>query len=81
MTKQSVNRNAFYFASGPVGCLFIHGFMGSAAEMRLMGEYLAEKGFTVSGPLLPGHGTEPKDLTSVKRQDWWAAVEKSFYGL
>ncbi|MBC7262778.1 MAG: alpha/beta fold hydrolase [Chloroflexi bacterium] len=81
MTEQSIQPDAFYFTSGPVGCLLLHEFMGSPAEMRSMGEYLAEKGFTVSGPLLPGHGTEPNNLSNIHWRDWWAAAEEAFYEL
>lgn len=81
MTEQRIQPNAFYFASGPIGCLLLHGFMGSPAEVRPMGEYLAEKGFTVSGPRLTGHSTEPDKLSSLHWRGWWAGAEKSFYEL
>jgi carboxylesterase len=47
----------FLLEDGPVGVLLIHGFTGSPPEMRLVGDYLHQRGLTVSGPLLPGHGT------------------------
>jgi carboxylesterase len=40
-----------------------------------MGEYLAALGFTVCCPLLPGHGTEPQDLTRIRWQQWADEVE------
>jgi len=68
---------AFAADCGPAGVLLIHGYTGSAAETRPMGEYLAARGLTVRCPLLPGHGTTPEDLDSIHWSDWTAAVEAS----
>ena len=46
-----------------------------------MGEYLTSCGFTVSAPLLAGHGTTPEDLAQVKWQDWFASVEEGYQTL
>jgi carboxylesterase len=40
-----------------------------------MGEYLAERGFSVRCPLLSGHGTTAEDLTRVHRQTWISETE------
>ncbi len=66
---------AYAADGGPVGVLLIHGYTGSAAETRPMGEYLAGQGLSVRCPLLPGHGTSPKDLTRIRWQAWTADVE------
>lgn len=58
-----------------VGVLLVHGFTGSPASMRPWAEYLNQRGYTVSVPLLPGHGTEAEDLNHVKWQEWPAKVE------
>jgi carboxylesterase len=58
-----------------MGALLIHGYTGSVAETRPMGEYLAAQGLSVRCPLLPGHGTTPEDLTRIDWQDWAAEVE------
>jgi len=39
-----------------VGVLLLHGFTGSPASMRPWGEALADRGWTVRVPRLPGHG-------------------------
>jgi carboxylesterase len=65
-------------AAGPrVGVLLIHGYTGSVAETRPMGEYLAEQGWMVRCPLLPGHGTTPEDLIRVRWQAWAAEAESA----
>jgi carboxylesterase len=67
----------FFLKGGPVGCLLVHGFTGSPLEMRELGEFLQEKGLTVSIPLLPGHGVTPDELNRVCWQDWVARVEEA----
>jgi len=49
--------------------------------MRGMGEYLAERGLTVCGPLLAGHGLTVNDLAETKWPDWYASVEEAYQGL
>lgn len=60
----------------PTACLLIHGFTGTPAEMRPLGEHLAELGFTVLGVRLAGHGSSAADLARTRWTDWYASVEK-----
>lgn len=60
----------FFVKRGRVGCVLIHGFTGSPWFLKDLGNHLADKGFTVSAPLLPGHGTKPKDLIGVRWEEW-----------
>ena len=46
--------------------------------MRELGEALAVAGVTVSCPLLPGHGTDPRDLARTTWRDWEAAALAAF---
>lgn len=64
----------FEMERGDHGVLLIHGFTGSPAHMRLIGEGLADAGFSVRGLLLPGHGTTPEEMRKVSWQDWLLAV-------
>lgn len=73
--------SAFEADGGPVGVLLIHGYTGSAAETRPMGIYLAERDCTVRCPLLPGHGTQPQDLTRISWKDWAGKVESALHDL
>lgn len=63
------------------GVLLIHGYTGTPAEMRLLGEHLQREGYTVLGVRLPGHGTEPWALNEVRWPDWYDEVEQGFYRL
>jgi carboxylesterase len=65
----------FVLPGGPVGVLLIHGFTGSPPEMRRVGDYLHQRGLTVSGPLLPGHGTRLEDLNRTRWTEWTRHVE------
>jgi len=67
----------FHLAGGPVGVLLIHGFTGAPPEMRLLGDYLHERGYTVSAPLLPGHGTTPAAMNRCAWSDWTNHVERA----
>ncbi|MFD3946544.1 alpha/beta hydrolase [Streptomyces sp. NPDC058579] len=61
---------------GKVGVLLCHGFTGSPQSMRPWAEYLAERGLTVSVPLLPGHGTRWEDMQLTTWHDWYAEVDR-----
>jgi carboxylesterase len=72
---------AFFWEAGPVGVFLSHGYTATTAEVRLLAKNLHEQGFTVSGPLLPGHGTQPGDLNRVRWEDWAAEGEKTYQTL
>ncbi len=62
---------------GDTACLFIHGFTASPSEVYPVARLVYEMtGCTVSGPLLPGHGTSPQDMNQTGWQDWFARVEQ-----
>ena len=66
----------FLFPGNRTGVLLIHGFTGSPAAMRGLGEFLSQnQGFTTLGIRLPGHGTQVDDLRRPAWRDWLTAVE------
>ena len=69
----------FFFPGNKIGCLLTHGFTGSPVEMRWLGEYLAEQGFTVLGVRLAGHATNPDDMIRTRYQDWMHSVEDGYH--
>lgn len=68
----------FYWKGGPVGILLLHGMTATTAEVRPLAKWLHERGFTVAGPLLPGHGTTPADLSRTKWTDWAGAADDAY---
>src|SRR5436190_6515190 len=59
-------------------CLLIHGFTGTPKEMRWMGEYLNQQGFTCLGVRLAGHATQSEDMIASHWTDWTASVEDAY---
>ena len=82
MTQHAhLDPSPFFLDGGPTGVLLIHGYTGSPPEMRLIGDYLHQRGMTVSGPLLPGHGTSVADMNRCKWTDWTGHVEQALADL
>lgn len=71
----------WFHAGGPNGALVLHGFTGNPASMRGVAKALAEAGFTVDLPLLPGHGTTVDDMISTGWPDWSAHAERRYQAL
>jgi carboxylesterase len=60
-----------------VGVLLSHGFTGCPASMVPWGKHLAERGFGVSVPRLPGHGTSWQEMNRTGWQDWYGELERA----
>lgn len=60
----------FFFEGGEHAVLLTHGFTGTPATVRYLGERLRDAGFTVQGICLPGHGTKLEDMRPVRWQDY-----------
>jgi carboxylesterase len=61
-----------------VGVLLCHGFTGTPQSLRPWAEYLAERGYSVRLPLLPGHGTTWQEMNHTRWEDWYACVDSAF---
>ncbi len=76
-------RTPYTFTADPqpngvrVGCLMLHGFMGSPTSSRPMAQFLAQNGVTVHCPLLPGHGEFPRRMYKISRRAWIAEAEEA----
>ncbi|MHA2502758.1 MAG: alpha/beta hydrolase [Candidatus Kariarchaeaceae archaeon] len=69
----------FHFeGSNRRGALLVHGFPGTPAEMRMIGQILHEMGYTVNGILLPGFGSEINQLPEVGKDEWTREVEQAY---
>ncbi|MDY6793989.1 MAG: alpha/beta fold hydrolase [Actinomycetota bacterium] len=71
----------FSFEGGRTGVLVVHGFTGCTQSMYALGEGLAEAGFTVAAPRLPGHGTTVKDMSTKTWREWTDEAEKDLQDL
>ena len=71
-----------YSATGDArGALVLHGFTGNPQSMRGLALVLADAGFTVEMPLLPGHGTDVADMVPTRWEDWSGAAEAAYLDL
>jgi carboxylesterase len=64
--------------SARIGVLVSHGFTGTPQSMRPWADHLAEAGFAVRLPRLPGHGTRWQDLNDTRWSDWYGEVRRSY---
>lgn len=71
----------FSFDGGTTGVLLIHGFGGIPAELRMLGEFLAQQGYTVHGVLLARHGQMPEALQGIRWPEWSQGVEAAYHEL
>ncbi|MDQ6780890.1 MAG: alpha/beta fold hydrolase [Candidatus Eremiobacteraeota bacterium] len=65
-------------AAGATGVLLLHGFSGSCAEVRPLGEMLHNAGYSVVAPALAGHGTHPDDLLPIAAQHFFEEAEAAY---
>ncbi|MDT9593778.1 alpha/beta fold hydrolase [Nocardioides zeae] len=59
-----------------VGVLLSHGFTGSPVSVRPWGDALAERGYAVEVPRLPGHGTTWQEMNRTRWEDWYEHLER-----
>lgn len=64
-----------------VGVLLAHGFTGSPASMRPWADHLIAAGHSVALPLLPGHGTDWREMVPTTWPDWYHAVDRELHWL
>lgn len=69
---------AFFWPGSDIGILLIHGFTATTTEVRLLANKFRQYGFTISAPLLPGHGTLLSDLDQCTWQQWSDHIEYSY---
>ncbi|MFX0015665.1 MAG: alpha/beta hydrolase [Promethearchaeota archaeon] len=63
-----------------IGCLLLHSFTASPSEVRPLGVFLRNCGYSGIAPLLPGHGSDPEELRQKSWLDWYSnAREGLFY--
>jgi carboxylesterase len=66
---------------GDVGVLLVHGFTGSPASMRPWAQQVADAGYSVRVPRLPGHGTTWQEMQRTRWPDWYGEAERSYLDL
>ncbi len=69
------NSQSFYLPGSRTGCLLLHGFTSMPEEVRPLGDYLNQQGYSVLGMRLAGHATHPEDLARTLWKDWLVNIE------
>lgn len=64
----------FLHHGGDTGVVLLHGFTGSVAHMRPLGDALHQRGYTAMGINLPGHATIESDMARCGRREWLQAA-------
>jgi carboxylesterase len=72
---------ALFYPGGSEAVLIIHGFTGRTSEMAFLAGTLNDRGYTVSVPRLPGHGTNGQDFLQTDRHQWLRHVIDSYLNL
>ena len=68
----------FSASGGRDGVLVLHGFTGNPQSMRPLAEAIANAGYTVELPRLPGHGTTVEDMMTTNWSDWSSASDAAY---
>ena len=63
------------------GAVVLHGFTGNPASVRGLATAMADEGFHVELPRLPGHGTVVDDLLPTRWADWAGEAEAAYQRL
>ena len=76
--RHLVNQPFYFEGTNGKGILLVHGWTSTPYEVRRLGIYLNENGYTVYGIMLSGHGTVPKDLEGIGREQWVHDVREGY---
>lgn len=63
------------------GVVLLHGFADSPYSMRDLARFIADAGFAVSVPRLPGHGVRIEDFARSSANDWREAVHDALQAM
>ncbi len=70
-----------FLEGGETALLILHGYLGSPYEVSYLAERLNRRGYTVSVPRLPGHGTDGNDFLKTGKREWLRKAYDSFLEL
>lgn len=82
--EQNAVQHIFILGRGDnahAGVLFIHGFSATPQIFKMQIQALQEDGYTISAPLLPGHGTDYDDFAKASLDKWQQTVENAYQQL
>jgi len=75
-------KGSYYFqGNNNLGVLVCHGLTGAPDEMRELGKYLNNLGYTVACPQYRGHGMDSDNFSFTSIDMWFEDIEKAFLDL
>ena len=77
----TADHQPFAADGGSVGVVVSHGFTSTPASMRPWAQHLADAGFSVRLPLLPGHGGTWQDTNRSRWPQWYGVIEDAYLEL
>ncbi|SFE98509.1 alpha/beta hydrolase [Alteribacillus iranensis] len=72
---------SFTYEAGDQAILLLHGFTGSTRDVKKLGLYVKERGWTSHAPLYTGHGEQPERLLQVHPRTWWEDAVAGYWEL
>ncbi len=79
--KRVVKPKPFFLKGGERAVLLLHSFTSNARDVRQLGKFLNDNGFSCFAPVYDGHGLSPEQLISTHPIDWWKSVEEGYHYL
>jgi carboxylesterase len=75
------NSEPFFKQQSENGLLMLHGFTASPFEFKEFSEVFIEKNFSISVPLLRGHGKKVEELENCQWYQWFEDAKKALFDL
>ena len=80
-TSKKKMQEPIRLGTGKTGVLLLHGFTGTPYVFREISQTLADLGYSVSAPLIAGHGTTEEDMKAKTWHDWYLSVQDAYLEL
>ncbi len=61
-----------------IGCITLHGIGGTPANIRVVADALAAKGYTVISPMIPGHGETVRAQNASTGAQWLDGIRAAY---
>lgn len=75
------NPEPIFLEGGKHAILLLHTFTGTVRDVKQLGTYLHDAGFTVLVPSYPGHGLPIEDFVQYDIDDWYNTAHDSYLKL
>lgn len=67
-----------FIKGSAVGCITLHGIGGTPANIRVVADALAAKGYTVISPMIPGHGETVRAQNASTDKQWHECAREAY---